>query len=156
MNYKDRIMLLLKGSKDGGSTSEPKQKKFREKKITRLHLILAALVVTAVLVVFVVIKVKIATKDVPYKEYEKILVNSAEVYYNVKDIEIKDGATDVVTAKELINGNFVNTDSKLVDKCDGYVESISQKDYNTGEYNITRKAYIKCGNKYKSVNYISQ
>lgn len=156
MNYKDRIMLLLKGSKDGGSSSEPKQKKFREKKITRLHLILAGLVVTAVLVVFVVIKVKIATKDVPYKEYEKILVNSAEVYYNVKDIEIKEGATDVVTAKELINGNFVNTDSKLVDKCDGYVESISQKDYNTGEYNITRKAYIKCGNKYKSVNYISQ
>lgn len=157
MNYKDRIMLLIKGSKDGGTvSSEPKQKKFREKKITRLHLILAGLVVTAVLVVFVVIKVKIATKDVPYKEYEKILVNSAEVYYNVKDIEIKDGATDVVTAKELINGNFVNTDSKLVDKCDGYVESISQKDYNTGEYNITRKAYIKCGNKYKSVNYISQ
>lgn len=157
MNYKDRIMLLIKGSKDGRTvSSEPKQKKFREKKITRLHLILAGLVVTAVLVVFVVIKVKIATKDVPYKEYEKILVNSAEVYYNVKDIEIKDGATDVVTAKELINGNFVNTDSKLVDKCDGYVESISQKDYNTGEYNITRKAYIKCGNKYKSVNYISQ
>ncbi|MBR4350910.1 MAG: hypothetical protein IKP98_01660 [Bacilli bacterium] len=157
MNYKDRIMLLIKGSKDGGTvSSEPKQKKFREKKITRLHLILVGLVVTAVLVVFVVIKVKIATKDVPYKEYEKILVNSAEVYYNVKDIEIKDGATDVVTAKELINGNFVNTDSKLVDKCDGYVESISQKDYNTGEYNITRKAYIKCGNKYKSVNYISQ
>ena len=157
MNYKDRIMLLLKGSKDSStSSSEPKQKKFREKKITRLHLILAALVVTAVLVVFVVIKVKIATKDVPYKKYEEILVNSAEVYYNVKDIEIKEGATDVVTAKELINGNFVNTDSKLVDKCDGYVESISQKDYNTGEYNITRKAYIKCGNKYKSVNYISQ
>ena len=40
MNYKDRIMLLLKGSKDGGSTSEHKQKKFREKKITRLHIIL--------------------------------------------------------------------------------------------------------------------
>ena len=57
---------------------------------------------------------------------------------------------------KIINGNFVNTDSKLVDKCDGYVESISQKDYNTGEYNVTRKAYIKCGNKYKSVNYISQ
>ena len=158
MNYKDRIMLLLKGSKDGGTvTTESKPtKKFREKKITRLHLILAALVVTAVLVVFVVIKVKIATKDVPYKEYEKILVASADVYYRVKKIDIKDGATDVVTAKELINGNFVNTDSKLVDKCDGYVESISQKDYNTGEYNVTRKAYIKCGNKYKSVNYISQ
>ncbi|MBR4830489.1 MAG: hypothetical protein IKZ96_01825 [Bacilli bacterium] len=157
MNFKDRIMLLIKGSKDGSNvTTESKSKKFREKKITRLHLILAGLVVIAVLVVFIVIKVKIATKDNAYKEYEQILVNSANVYYNVKHIEIKDGSTDVITAKELINGNFVNTDSKLVDKCDGYVESTSQKDYNTGEYNITRKAYIKCGNKYKTTNYISQ
>ena len=157
MNYKDRIMLLLKGSKDSNTvTTETKPKKFREKKITRLHLILAGLVVIAVLVVFIVIKVKITTKDVPYKEYEKILVQAAELYYNIKDIDVKDGSTDVVTAKELINGNFVNTDSKLVDKCEGYVESVSQKDYNTGEYSVTRKAYIKCGNKYKSVNYISQ
>ena len=54
MNYKDRIMLLLKGSKDGNAvTTESKPKKFREKKITRLHLILAGLVVIAVLVLYI-------------------------------------------------------------------------------------------------------
>ena len=34
MNFKDRIMLLLKGSKDSNTvTTETKPKKFREKKI---------------------------------------------------------------------------------------------------------------------------
>ena len=158
MNFKDRIMLFVKVSNDGNTSSyiEVKPKKIREKKITRLQLILAALVVTAVLVVFIVIKVSIANKDVKYRNYEKILVSTAEVYYNVKDIDIRDGEKDIVKAKDLKSGGFLQTDSKLVDKCDGYVESKSEKDYNTGEYNITRKAYIKCGNKYKTVNYIEQ
>ena len=155
MNFKDRIMLLIKGSSDSSKVVEPKQKKVREKKITRLHLILAGLLVTSVLVVFIVIKVKISNKDVPYREYEKLLVNAADIYYDTKKIDIKDGATDKIKVQDLINEHYVNTDSKLVDKCDGYVESISQKDYNTGEYNVTRKAYIKCGTKYKTVNYIS-
>ena len=69
MNFKDRIMLFIKGSNDGNTSSsiEVKPKKVREKKITRLQLILAALVVTAVLVVFIVIKVSIANKDVKYR-----------------------------------------------------------------------------------------
>ena len=67
-------MLLIKGSSDSSKVVEPKQKKVREKKITRLHLILAGLLVTSVLVVFIVIKVKISNKDVPYREYEKLLV----------------------------------------------------------------------------------
>ena len=155
MNIKDKLLLLVKGSKNGSVNTEPKQQKIREKKITRLHLILVGIVFIIALTVVIVIKVKISNKDVPYREYEKMLVDSADLYYELNDYEIKNGTTERIDIQKLISSNLVNTDSKLVDKCEGYVESVSSKDYNTGEYNVVRKAYIKCGNKYKSVNYIS-
>lgn len=153
-NFKDKLMLFFKGS-GSTTTSEPKQKKEREKKITRLHLILAGLVLIIVLTVVIVIKVKINNKDKIYRDYETELVQAAELYYDIKDIELKAGTTERIDAETLIKENLINTDNKAINKCVGYVESVSQKNYNTGEYEITRKAYIKCGDKYKSVNYIS-
>ena len=157
-DLKDKLLLFIKGSKDGSSSSTtlPKQKKPRVKKITRLHLILAGIIFVAALTVIIVIRVKIITKEVPYKEYEKILVNAANLYYNTEDIEIKDGTTERIDAKKLKSKGYVETDNKVANKCVGYVESVSQKeDVRTNEYVVTRKAYIKCGNKYKTVNYIS-
>ena len=158
MNIKDKLLLFIKGSNNSDTTNTtiPKQKKVREKKITRLQLILAGIIFLAALITFIVIRVKIANKDVVYHEYEEELVNSANIYYELKDIEIIDGSTERVDAKTLIKENLVNIDSELVDKCKGYVETVSEKDYSTGEYVVTRKAYIKCGNKYKTVNYISE
>lgn len=153
MNIKDKLLLFIKGS--GNSSSEPKIKKVREKKITRFHLILTGFILLVALVVGIVIKVKIDTKDNKYHAYEKELVNSANIYYDIKQIKIKDGTTDRIDAQKLIDANLVNIDSNLLTKCTGYVESVSEKDYNEGGYKITRRAYIKCGNKYKSLNYVS-
>lgn len=156
MTFKEKLLLFIKGSKDGSVVPEPKQKKVREKKITRLHLILASLLLITLLTVFIVIKVKINNKEVPYREYEKLLVNAADLYYEINDIKIKDGATERIEDKKLISANLVNPDDPtIMKKCTGYVESVSSKDYNEDEYVIVRKAYIKCGNKYKSVNYVS-
>lgn len=154
MNLKDKLLLFIKGSSDS-TKSEPKVKKQREKKITRLHLILAGLVLTIIIIVVIVINVKINTKDNIYHEYESTLVNAANIYYELKDYEIKDGTTERLDIEELKKANLINIDSKLVNKCVGYVETVSSKDYNIDEYKITRKAYIKCGNKYKTLNYIS-
>lgn len=154
MNIKEKLLLLIKGSKDKES-SEPKQKKVREKKITRLHLILAGLALIVLLVLFIVIKVKINNKDNIYHNYEKELVLSANTYYRTNHYDIKDGTVEKLDIKKLISGGFVNIDSKLINKCEGYVESTSAKDYNSGKYEITRRAYIKCGSKYKTINYIS-
>jgi hypothetical protein len=153
MNIKEKLLLLIKGSSNG--SSEPKVKKVREKKITRLHLILVGLLIITALVVGIVIKIKIDTKDNIYFEYEKELVNSANIYYDLKEYDIKDGSTERIDAQKLIDANLVNIDSKLTTKCKGYVESVSEKDYNEGGYKVTRKAYIKCGNKYKTLNYVS-
>ena len=155
MTFKEKIIFLIKGktSENGNTPVEPKVKKVREKKITRLHLILACLVFIIVLIVFITIKVKISNKDKIYTEYEKELVNFAEIYYDINNINIKDGTVDRISIKKLKQANLLNTSSKLRDKCEGYVESTSEKNYNTSEYEITRKAYIKCGSKYKTVNY---
>lgn len=155
MNIKDKILLFVKGSSNGSKSSEPKVKKVREKKITRLQLILAGLVLIIVLVVFIVINAKISNKNKPYLEFEQTLVDAANNYYDINELNIKDGSTDRVDLSKLKSANLVNIDSNLVNKCDGYVESTSSKDVNTGEYNITRKAYIKCGSRYKTVNYTS-
>lgn len=156
MNIKDKLLLFIKGSSgNAGSTPEPKVKKVREKKITRLHLILAGLVLLTGLIVTIVVYVKINNKDLVYKDYEKELVNSANIYYELKDYEVKDGTTERIDVQKLIDANLVNIDSKLLNKCVGYVESVSTKDYNENIYKVTRKAYIKCGNSYKTLNYIS-
>ena len=159
MTLKEKLIFMFKGTTPGDSNSnvpkEPKQKKVREKKITRLQLILAGIVILTVLVVFIVINVKISNKNKAYQEYEKELVNAANLYYRKMDYKIKDGTSERISVKKLISTNFLNTDSKLVDKCDGYVESTSEKDYDSGKYIVTRKAYIKCGSKYKTVNYTS-
>ena len=42
MNIKDKLLLFIKGS--GNSSSEPKIKKVKEKKITRFHLILTGFI----------------------------------------------------------------------------------------------------------------
>lgn len=154
MNLKQKLIFLIKGKVDDSSTpSEPKVKKVREKKITRLHLILASLALLSILVFFIVIKVKIGNKGKEYLQYEKELVIFADNYYEIKNIKIKDGTVDRISISKLKEAKLINTDSKLVKKCDGYVESTSTKDYNSMEYIITRKAYIKCGNKYKTINY---
>ena len=115
MNIKEKLLLLIKGSSNG--SSEPKVKKVREKKITRLHLILVGLLIITALVVGIVIKIKIDTKDNIYFEYEKELVNSANIYYDLKEYDIKDGSTERIDAQKLIDANLVNIDSKLTTKC---------------------------------------
>lgn len=154
MTFKEKILFLIKGkTSDDNTPKEPKIKKVREKKITRLHLILAGLLFITILIVFITIKVKLSNKDKIYSEYEKELINFAEIYYDLNNINIKDGTVDRVSIDKLKQSNLLNTSSKLRDKCNGYVESTSEKNYNTGEYEVTRKAYIKCGSKYKTVNY---
>lgn len=155
MTFKDKLLLFIKGSsgESSNTTTVPKVKKVREKKITRLHLILAGIVFITVLTVFIVIRVKISNKERMYVRYEKELVNAADLYYELKGLKIKDGTAEIINIKKLKIENLINTDNKLVNKCVGCVESTSEKDYNEDKYKVTRKAYIKCGNKYKTINY---
>lgn len=124
-------------------------KREREKHITRLHIILFCLVVIAGVIVYTVIKFKINNSVVKYQELEKEVATAGELYFKINSIKLEDGYEKKINIKTLYNNHFLQ--NELVKKCKGYDLATSEKDGN--KYSVNHMGYIKCGNKYESINY---
>lgn len=125
-------------------------KREREKHITRLHIILFFMFLILVLIVFLVIKSSKKNNINNYKEFEKEMVVATEIYYQINDLTLQDGGEKRITLNQLKKQNLITNDLK--DKCTGYVVSTSEKNLDN-EYEIVHMAYIKCSDKYTTINY---
>lgn len=126
-------------------------KKERVKHITRLHIILFFLVIIIGLIIYIVVKIKLNNSDVKYKKFEKEIVTASEIYYSINDIELENGYEKRININKLNKTGLLQND--LLKKCKGYVVISSEKDIYTDEYEIIHRPYIKCGNKYTTINY---
>ena len=127
-------------------------KREREKKITRLHLILLGLVITIGIIVFVVVKSNGSRKIEKYKKLEKDLNTATLYYYGEKANKLGKGQMDVVTMKTLIKNGYLQ--DEITSKCNGYTIIRSYRNLE-GEYELGYYSYIKCGNSYETANYDS-
>ena len=89
--------------------------------------------------------------DDKYKSLENELVTGAQNYFIIKNMDIDEGEEKRINMSELAKNNLIYNDLK--DKCNGYVLVSNEKDISTDDYNIEYRAYIKCGNRYMTVNY---
>ena len=89
--------------------------------------------------------------DDKYKSFENELVTGAQNYFIIKNMDIDEGEEKRINMSELAKNNLIYNDLK--DKCNGYVLVSNEKDISTDDYNIEYSAYIKCGNRYMTVNY---
>ena len=146
-------------------------KREREKKITRLHLILFALVVTTIIIVVTTVMTSGNKKIERYKKLEKDL-NTATIYYygskmaqvmnevqedkikedemafeqgrKVQEEELEKGRMKVIKMQTIIDNGYLQ--DEITSKCKGY--TIVSNYRIAGEYEISYESYIKCGNAY--------
>ena len=119
-------------------------KREREKKITRLHLILFALVVTTIIVVVTTVMTSGNKKIERYKKLEKDLNTATIYYYGSKEEELEKGRMKVIKMQTIIDNGYLQ--DEITSKCKGY--TIVSNYRIAGEYEISYESYIKCGNAY--------
>lgn len=119
--------------------------------LTRGKAILAGLILIIFMVILIAIKTGGKNAEAKYKDFENELKVAAENYVDITEVEIDDGEEKRLKMKDILK--VYSTDNELKDKCSGYVIMSSDKDISTEEYEITYRAYIKCGNKYITSNY---
>lgn len=124
-------------------------KRKREKHITRLHIILFFLVIIVGLSIYIGISIKISKDISKYKSYEERIVKASKKYYKINQLSITDGYEKRLNINKLIDQGLVDS----IEECKGYVLITSERDLYTDEYKIEHRAYIKCGNKYTTINY---
>lgn len=123
-----------------------------EKKIlTRGKIILFVLVIVIIVIIYFSFRIIHNSSMKKYTNFEKELITAAENYYVIKDLKVDKGQEIKVTIKNLSETNLVYNDLK--NKCNGYVIVESEKNISTNKYEIVYRPYIKCGNKYMTVNY---
>lgn len=127
-------------------------KREREKKITRLHIILFFLVVITGSIIFFVIRSKVNVSDETYKEYEKEIKEASMNYYNIHNIDLEVGYSKRVNIKKLYDDGFLMTE-EIIKKCNGYAAITNDGSFEGENDEIFYEAYIKCGNKYKTKGY---
>ncbi|MBO6195811.1 MAG: hypothetical protein J6O56_05685 [Bacilli bacterium] len=127
-------------------------KREREKHITRLHIILFFIVLIGGLITFFVIRHKISSSSLIYKEYENEIVEASENYYQIKDIEIEEGGYKKVNINKLYDDGLISNED-IIKKCKGYSLMEYDIDMYTDEYVVTHTAYITCGKKYTTKGY---
>lgn len=123
----------------------------REKKITRLHIILFFLVIIITTVTIIIVRVNMSNSTKRYVEFEKELIKANKIYFKINKIKLKDGYEKKVYIATLDKQNLLQNDLK--DKCKGYVIASSERNIYTEEYDVIHRAYIKCGNKYETNYY---
>jgi hypothetical protein len=124
-------------------------KREREKKITRLHLILFGLVITIAVIVIVSVKLGGSKKIERYKKLEKDLNIATMYYYGSKEDEIEKGKMKIITMKTIVANGYLQ--DEITSKCDGY--TIISNYRIAGEYEISYDSYIKCGDSYKTPDF---
>lgn len=125
-------------------------KREREKKITRLHIILFLLVIITAVVVFIVVKVNGGKKLDKYKKLEKDLKTATEYYFKEKESTVEKGRVKIITMKEVTDKGYLQ--DEITNECKGYTVVGNYRDLD-GTYNIEYQSYIKCGNSYKTNGY---
>lgn len=126
-------------------------KREREKHITRLHIILFFLVIITGVSIYLGITIKMNNDTTKYKEFESELVTASKIYYRLNQMSVSDGDEKRINMKKLVNQGLIQND--LTSKCKGYVLITSERDIYTDEYELIHRAYIKCDNRYTTVNY---
>lgn len=119
--------------------------------ITRGMVLLASIILFAVIGTVIAIMVGKNKSDDKYKLFENELVTGAQNYFIIKNMDIDEGEEKRINMSDLAKNNLIYNDLK--DKCNGYVLVSNEKDIPTDDYNIEYRAYIKCGNRYMTVNY---
>lgn len=119
--------------------------------ITR-GMVLICLIIMIIIITFCIIfTVSKKKNNNRYKSFENELVIGAQNYYLIKNINIDEGEEKRIDMKELSKNNLIYNDLK--EKCNGYVIVSNERDISNDKYNIEYRSYIKCGNKYMTVNY---
>ena len=127
-------------------------KREREKHITRLHIILFFLVLTAGLITFLVIRSKINNNQELYVEFEKEIVDASKNYYKIEGVEIEEGGYKKINIKKLYDSGLLSNED-VIKKCKGYALMEYDVDIYTDEYEVTHSAFITCGKKYTTKGY---
>ena len=125
-------------------------KREREKHITRLHIILFALVLTIGIIVIVAVRSGGSKKLARYKKLEKDLKTATVYYFGNKTEEIEKGRREIVNMKTLVSNGYLQ--DEITNECLGYTEITNYRDLD-GKYNIEYESFIKCGDKYKTEGY---
>lgn len=125
-------------------------KREREKKITRLHIILFFLVVTITVTTIIIIKTSGSSQIKKYKALEKNLNLATVYYYGSKTSELRKGGTKIITMDTLVKNGYLQ--DEITSKCTGYT-IVSNYRTIDGEYEIGYNSYIKCGDKYTTVGF---
>ena len=128
-------------------------KREREKKITRLHLILFGLVVIIAIIVVLSIKIGGSNRIKKYKKLEEDLRTATIYYYAPKASELEKSRMEVVSLKTIVDNGYLQ--DEMTSKCEGYTIISNYRNLD-GEYEIGYEPFIKCGNSYISVNYDEQ
>ena len=122
----------------------------REKKITRLHIILFVLAIIVVSVVVVTIRYNNYKTVEKYKKLEKDLNIAAKYYYKDKASELAKGQQVIISMKTIIDNGYLQ--DELTKKCDGYTIIGNYRGLN-GKFELGYLSYIKCGNSYETYNF---
>ena len=127
-------------------------KREREKKITRLHLILFGLVLIIGMTTFFAIRHQITADANKYIEYEEEIVEASKYYYEMHNLELEEGYTKRVNITKLFDeGILFNED--IIKKCKGYSLIQNEGSFEDEAETITHEAFITCGKKYTTKGY---
>lgn len=124
-------------------------KREREKHITRLHLILFALVVTVAIIVIVAVRSGGSKKVAKYKKLEKDLKTATVYYFENKNKEVEKGRREIINMNTITSSGYLQ--DEITKECIGYTEITNYKF--DGKYRLEYDSYIKCGDKYTTAGY---
>lgn len=125
-------------------------KREREKKITRLHIILFGLVVTTIIITVIVVNTSGNKRIEKYKKLERDLKTATTYYYSARENALEKGRMEVVTMKTIINNGYLQ--DEITSQCEGYTTISNYRDLD-GNYEIKYDSYISCGKYYETEGY---
>lgn len=124
----------------------------REKHITRLHLILIGLVLTAGIITLIVVSVKKNEKIARYKKLESDLTTATKYYIKNNKIDIAKGARVIIKMQTVVENGYLQ--DELTESCKGY--TVVENALVGNKYKIIYDSYIKCGKAYMTKEYEAQ
>ena len=128
-----------------------KPKKEREKHITRLHIILFALVVIGLTTTLIVINVKKNQKLARYQKLETDLQTATSYYLQNNNIVVDKGRRKIIKMDTVIKNGYLQ--DEMTKECTGYTIVLNSRASLENDYEISYDPYIKCGKSYQTEGY---
>lgn len=125
-------------------------KREREKKITRLHIILFLLVVIAIVIVVVAIKSDGNKKIAKYKKLESDLKTATLYYYKNSGKTVEKGTRKIIKMSTIVDDGYLQ--DEITNECVGYTIISNYRDVE-GNYEIDYESFVKCGDSYQTEGY---